>query len=36
MRPNKMQTMIYGDFLPFTKLIDKMKQLNERINLIEL
>ena len=26
------ETMIYGDSLPFNKLIDKIKQLNERIN----
>ena len=28
------ETMIYGDSLPFDKLIDKIKQLNERINNI--
>jgi len=28
-------TMIYGDSLPFNKLIDKIKQLNERINRID-
>jgi len=28
------ETMIYGDSLPFNKLIDKIKQLNERINNI--
>ena len=32
---NKMQTMIYGESLPFNKLIDKIKQLNERINQID-
>lgn len=31
---NKMQTMIYGEYLPFNKLIDKIRQLNERINQI--
>ena len=31
----KMQTMIYGNFIPFNKLIDKIKQLNERINCID-
>ena len=31
----KMQTMIYGNPLPFNKLIDKIKQLNERINQID-
>jgi len=31
---NKMQTMIYGESLPFDQLIDKIKQLNERINSI--
>jgi len=29
------RTMIYGESLPFNKLIDKMKQLNERINRID-
>ena len=29
------ETMIYGESLPFNKLIDKIKQLNERINCIE-
>ena len=29
---NKMRTMIYGDTLPFNKLINKIKQLNEKIN----
>lgn len=33
---NKMQTMIYGEYLPFSKMIDKIKQLNERINKIDL
>ena len=28
-------TMIYGESLPFNKLIDKIKQLNERINNID-
>ena len=28
-------TMIYGSSLPFNKLIDKIKQLNERINRID-
>ena len=28
-------TMIYGESLPFNKLIDKIKQLNERINSID-
>jgi len=32
---NKMQTMIYGEYIPFNKLIDKIKQLNEKINQIE-
>jgi hypothetical protein len=33
----KMQnTMIYGDSLPFDKLIEKIKILNKRINMIEL
>jgi predicted nucleotidyltransferase component of viral defense system len=32
---NKMQTMIYGEYMPFNKLIEKIKQLNERINRIE-
>ena len=32
---NKMQTMIYGEYIPFNKLIDKIKQLNEQINKIE-
>ncbi len=32
---NKMQTMIYGEYAPFNKLIDKIKQLNERVNKIE-
>lgn len=32
---NKMQAMIYGEFLPFDKLIDKIKQLNERINTMD-
>jgi predicted nucleotidyltransferase component of viral defense system len=31
----KMQTMIYGDFLPFNKLIEKIKYLNEQINKME-
>lgn len=29
------ETMIYGETLPFNKLIDKIKQLNERINHID-
>ena len=29
------ETMIYGESLPFNKLIDKIKQINERINCIE-
>jgi hypothetical protein len=29
------RTMIYGNSLPFNKLIDRIKQLNERINQIE-
>ena len=29
------ETMIYGESLPFNKLIDKIKQLNERINRID-
>ena len=29
------RTMIYGNSLPFNKLIDKIKQLNERINRID-
>ena len=29
------RTMIYGNSLPFNKLIDKMKQLNERINRLD-
>jgi len=29
------ETMIYGESLPFNKLIDKIKQLNERINHID-
>jgi len=32
---NKMQTMIYGESLSFNKLIDKTKQLNEKINQID-
>ncbi len=32
---NKMQTMIYGNSLSFSKLIDKIKQLNERISQID-
>jgi hypothetical protein len=31
----KMQTMIYGDFLPFNELIDRIKFLNEQINKME-
>jgi hypothetical protein len=31
-----LKTMIYGETLPFNKLIDKIKQLNERINSITL
>ena len=33
---NKMQAMIYGEYVPFNKLIDRIKQLNERINRIKL
>ena len=29
------ETMIYGESLPFNKLIDKLRQLNERINQID-
>jgi hypothetical protein len=29
------RTMIYGESLPFNKLLDKIKQLNERINQLE-
>jgi hypothetical protein len=29
------ETMIYGESLPFNKLIDKIKQLNEKINQID-
>jgi len=29
------ETMIYGESLPFSKLIDKIKQLNEKINKVE-
>ena len=29
------ETMIYGESLPFNKLIDKIKQLNQKINKIE-
>jgi predicted nucleotidyltransferase component of viral defense system len=29
------ETMIYGDSLPFDKLIDKLKQLNEKINSLQ-
>ena len=29
------RTMIYGESLPFNKLIDSTKQLNERINRID-
>ena len=29
------KTMIYGESLPFNKLLDKIKQLNERINQLE-
>ena len=32
---NKMQTMIYGEYIPFNRLIDKIKELNEEINRIE-
>lgn len=31
---NKMQTMIYGKSLSFSEILDKIKQLNERINCI--
>jgi predicted nucleotidyltransferase component of viral defense system len=30
------QTMIYGESLPFDKLLDKIKQLNERVNQLEM
>jgi len=30
------ETMIYGDSLPFDKLINKLKQLNERINNLRI
>jgi predicted nucleotidyltransferase component of viral defense system len=30
------QTMIYGESLPFNKLLDKIKQLNERVNQLEM
>jgi len=33
---NKMQTMIYGEYVSFNKLIDKIKQLNEQINRITI
>jgi hypothetical protein len=29
------ETMIYGNSLPFSELINKIKQLNERINRID-
>jgi predicted nucleotidyltransferase component of viral defense system len=29
------RTMIYGESLPFNKLLDKIKQLNERVNQLE-
>ncbi|MDR1023371.1 MAG: nucleotidyl transferase AbiEii/AbiGii toxin family protein [Prevotellaceae bacterium] len=29
------RTMIYGESLPFSKLLDKIKQLNERVNQLE-
>ena len=32
---NKMQTMIYGEYIPFNRLIDNIKQLNEQINRIK-
>ena len=32
---SKMQTMIYGEYVPFNKLINSIKQLNEQINRIE-
>ncbi|MDR1729098.1 MAG: nucleotidyl transferase AbiEii/AbiGii toxin family protein [Prevotellaceae bacterium] len=32
---NKMQTMIYGNSLSFNELIDRIKQLNEKINRID-
>ena len=32
---NKMQTMIYGEALDFKTMIEKIKQLNEKINKIE-
>jgi len=32
---NKMQTMIYGDTIPFNKLIEKITRLNEEINRIK-
>jgi hypothetical protein len=31
---SKMQTMIYGNLLPFSELIEKIQQLNKRINQI--
>lgn len=33
---NKMQTMIYGEFLSFNELIAKIKILNERVNKLEI
>jgi len=32
---NKMKTMIYGEELPFDKLMDKIKKLNERVKQID-
>ena len=32
---NKMQTMIYGNSFSFNELIDRIKQLNERIKDME-
>jgi len=32
---NKMQTMIYGEYIPFNRLIDRIEQLNKQINRIE-
>jgi hypothetical protein len=32
---NKMQTMVYGRFLSFSEIIDKLKRLTERINRLD-
>jgi hypothetical protein len=32
---NKMQAMIYGKSLSFNELIDKIKQLNEKVNQLD-